>query len=98
MLFQDATSVDGDHISEICVSANDKHMVLDVLYIPGERATDYVTNIFNSFSGESDCYVSLCPDRWTKTDLLVHLYKKLLQPSLTGRQLIIGQDSTWRIQ
>ena len=73
----DATSLDGDHINEIHVSANDKHMVLDVRHIPGGRASDYVTHIMNSFAGAADSYVALYPDRWTKTDLLVHLYRKI---------------------
>ena len=83
----DATSLDGAHVNEIHVTANDKHMVVDVRHIPGGRASDYVTHIMNSFSAAADCYVKLFPDKWTKQDLLVHLYKRIAS-TLTDRAAV----------
>ena len=80
----DATSLDGAHVNEIHVSANETHFIVDVRHIPGGRAADYVTHIMDSFSSAADTYIKAFPGKFSKSELLVQLYQRI-SSTLTDR-------------
>ncbi|GFR66542.1 39S ribosomal protein L46, mitochondrial [Elysia marginata] len=82
----DATSLEGEHVNEIHVTANKTEcLILDIKHLPGGKSSDYVTHVMSAMTEAAASYARYSGSRQEE---VYHAIKSSISATLTDRAAV----------